>query len=83
MLFSLGPAGFPQKLIAESKAAEELAATPPQNGDLCQLGVDYVYSGTMGDFSGTPINTAGLAALPGTTKVYDQGGVLIFKICGD
>ena len=83
MLFSLGPEGFPQKVIDQSLAAERLAGDAPTTDDLCRLGFKYAYSGKNVDFSGPSINVSGLMALPGVDLLYQSDGVSILKICPD
>ena len=44
------------------------------------LGVDYVYIGQRGDFSGPGLNAQRLAAADGAELVYSDTGVHIYRI---
>ena len=79
MLSYLNPAHFLE--VAEmSRAVKDLEQDPAGIIALRALGVDYIYVGQKGHFSGPGLNVTQLKALAGITLVYEQGGVFIFAI---
>lgn len=50
---------------------------------LCELGVDYLYSGAKKPYDGKDFNIPQLDSMPGTELIYDSAGVQVLKICGD
>ena len=64
-------------------AIMDLYNDPSQLNLLCDLEVDYLYSGVKNPFNGLDFDMTQLDMLPGTDLVYDSGGVQILKICGE
>ena len=50
---------------------------------LCELGVDYLYSGAKDPFNGLDFDMSQLDLLPGTELVYDSAGVQVLRICAE
>lgn len=67
-------------IIQMSSAEERLVTDNGALEELRSLGVDYVYIGVRGDFSGPGLNAAQLGQSKQAALVYQGGGVSIFKI---
>lgn len=63
-------------------AIVNLYSNPAQLDALCELGVDYLYSGAKDPFNGNDFDITQLDKLPGTELVYNTAGVQVLKICG-
>lgn len=80
MLSGFSPPEHLAWLVAASRAADQLSEDPAAVEALRALGVDYIYLGQQGDFSGGGLSAAELQSLPGLRPVYTDGAVAIFAI---
>jgi len=80
MLFSEGTPEYREEVYQWSKAAERLTEDAAALDDLRALGVDYVYIGPQGNFSGPALRPTRLSKEPGVERVYQQDGVTILRI---
>ena len=80
MLFHLAAEQYASRIIEVSRAVERLEADDVSLTDLLALGVDYVYVGQRGDFSGSGLNAAKLSQAEGVDLVYQNGGASILQI---
>jgi len=85
MLLSLAPPEYRSHVVRMSKAAEQLAVDGSSLSELQALGVDYVYVGARGDFSGDELNLDELAKSPDLELVYrtPHVGILRIEVTGD
>jgi len=81
MLYSLGPKEYVQKVISVSKVVNEISSDPLQVRKLCSLGVDYLYIGQKGNFSGEGFNPLQIKDALGVDPVYSYKNVYIFEVC--
>lgn len=79
MISSLGPGH--QKIMDESEAVMSLYSATPDIDALCDLGVDYLYDGAKNPFDGVQFNVSVIQKAEGVQTVYQDGGVLIFRMC--
>ena len=79
MMSSLGPGH--EVVMAESEAVMSLYSTSPDIDALCALGVDYLYDGVKNPFDGKQFNISGIQQAKGVQTVYQDGGVIIYRIC--
>jgi hypothetical protein len=63
-----------------SQAAEQLEVDNTVLAELQALGVDYVYVGRKGDFSGPGLNVTQLAQAQNVSVLYQNGKVSILQI---
>ena len=63
-----------------SRAVERLEDSNASLAELQALGVDYVYIGQKGDFSGPGLNAAQLIQAEGVSVLYQNAGVFILQI---
>ena len=54
---------------------------PESLGVLCELGVDYLYTGQKAPFTGDDFDVIALSELPGTKLISDAKGVQVLEIC--
>ena len=80
MLLNLGSEEYKLSLVKQAQVVEQLAIDNTALGHLYELGVDYVYLGQKGDFSGPGLNAQQLAAADGAELVYSDAGVHIYRI---
>ena len=80
MLLSLATPEYQARVILMSEAEERLADGAPAVADLRSLGVDYVYVGAMGDFSGPGLSTEKLSEVAELTLAYHSPRVAVFEI---
>lgn len=80
MLFEMGSEEYRSGIVDMSLAEERLALDNSALSELQALGVDYVYIGAKGDFSGPSLNAARLGQAEGLTLVYQNAGVSILRI---
>lgn len=71
-----------ETILKMDNAIVNLYSNPTQLEALCELGVDYLYSGAKDPFNGNDFDIPQLDMLPGTELVYDSAGVQVLKICG-
>lgn len=80
MLFNEGTADYRNEIYQFSKVAEHVAEDPTALDELRALGVDYIYIGAQGDFSGVALKPTRLSREPGVERVYQQDGVTILRL---
>jgi hypothetical protein len=80
MLLSLGEQAYANRVIEASRAVERLETDNASLETLHEMGVDYVYVGKKGDFSGLGLDPARLAAARNASIEYEDGGVFILQI---
>jgi hypothetical protein len=83
MLLSLAEQEYVKDTITRSQAVEELETDSESLQSLSNLGVDYIYVGKKGDFSGPGLREQKLSETDGTELVYQRSGVYIFKLSTD
>lgn len=81
MIYNLDTLENVDRVINMSRAAKMLAESPPRTDALCELGVNFVYLGPKGDFSGGDINVNELIKQPAVNIIYHKRGVVILQIC--
>ena len=81
MLFSLGPSEYALNIQRVSFIVDALDKDPSRIDELCADGVDYIYIGPMGDFSGEGLSPEMISQVKNSDLVYMNAGVYIYKIC--
>jgi hypothetical protein len=71
-----------ETILKRDNAIVNLYSNPTQLDALCELGVDYLYSGAKDPFNGMDFDITQLDMLPETELIYDSAGVQVLKICG-
>jgi hypothetical protein len=80
MLLSEASPDYQSSIVEMSRAEERLETDYSALGDLHKLGVDYVYIGQRGDFSGQGLDAARLKQMTDVVPVYEHDGVSILQI---
>jgi hypothetical protein len=80
MIFHLGSADYVSRVVETSRIVEQLEVRVSALAELQALGVDYVYVGHKGDFSGPGLDAAKLRQAESTTLLYENGGVSVFRV---
>ncbi|MBN1953806.1 MAG: hypothetical protein JW900_02040 [Anaerolineae bacterium] len=80
MLLHFADPAYIDQIVALSQAVERLEVDNSAIPALREMGVDYIYVGRVGDFSGPGLDAARLSGAEGVTLVYQQGGVSILRI---
>jgi hypothetical protein len=80
MLLNLGPPEYIAQVVEMSRAAEELEDEPSSIETLTDLGVNYVYVGKNGDFSGSGLEPSEVGVDGGAEVVYEKDGVAILQL---
>lgn len=80
MLLSLGAKEYVSSIVEMSRAVERLEIDNTSLAELRALGVDYVYIGQKGDFSGPGLNATQLAQAENVSVLHQNGGVSILQI---
>ena len=80
MLFDLGNADYRNRVGDMSEAAVRLSTDNAALDDLRKLGVDYIYVGKKGNFSGNSARLSAIEQAAGMSEVYQQDGVSIWAI---
>lgn len=80
MLNSLGTGRYVSQIVEMSAAVEKLETDHAALAELDALGVDYLYIGQRGDFSGPGLDAATLSQVEGAIPVYQEDGVSIFRL---
>jgi hypothetical protein len=80
MLLNLGATDYTSRIAEMSHAVEQLETSQASLEQLAALGVDYVYIGQRGDFSGPGLSAKRLKEIDGAEAVYSNDGVHIFRI---
>jgi len=79
MLLSLGGTDYRSIVVEMSQAVEQLEVNNDALEDLQALGVDYVYVGQRGDFSGLGLDIKQLDRSKNASMIYQNGKVAIFR----
>ncbi|NLE43620.1 MAG: hypothetical protein GX620_02765 [Chloroflexi bacterium] len=82
MLTNLGSQQDWAEVVTMSRAVEGLEAGNGALRELRALGVDYIYVGPAGDFSGEGLDAERIAAADGVTLAYQRDGVSVLRIEG-
>ena len=80
MISNLGDATYREKLNQTSTLAKKLEEDNSVLDELLARGIEYVYIGEKGNFSGPGLDAGKIAQDPQAELVYSQKGVAIFKI---
>ena len=80
MVFELGGEEYEARILEMSSAEEQLTVDNSSTEKLLAMGVDYVYIGATGDFSGQGLSAAQLSQTAGVALVYQTPHVSIFKL---
>jgi hypothetical protein len=80
MINNLGGGEYLGEIVEMSHAVEQLEIDNTSLSDLQAMGVDYVYIGRGGDFSGPGLNATQLKETEGVSLLYQEDGVFIFQI---
>jgi len=81
MLFNLKKGNYTQEVIRRSIAVEDLKENYSSIDRLCNKeGIDFIYLGAKGDFSGNGLDADCLLSMPGFTSLYQNQGVGIYRV---
>ena len=80
MLLSLGGNDYSARIIEMSRSVEQLEVDNVSLAELQAMGVDYVYIGRRGDFSGPGLSAAQLSRSENVRTLYQKDGVYILQI---
>jgi hypothetical protein len=80
MLAFANASEYRTSLVQMSRAVEQLESDNTSLADLQKMGVDYVYVGRKGDFSGPGLSVAQLTQSQNVQVLYQDGGVSILQI---
>jgi hypothetical protein len=80
MLLSFASPDYVDLILRDSRASERLASDPAAIADLRQLGIDYIYVGANGNFSGTALDGKALSQQVGLRTVYHDGPVWVLEV---
>jgi len=80
MLLNLGGSDYESRIVEMSRLVEQLEVDNTSLAELQAMGVDYVYIGRRGDFSGPGLNATQLGQSENAEMLYGEGGVYIFQI---
>jgi hypothetical protein len=80
MLFDQSGADYRSRVSDMSETVVRLAADNTALDDLRKMGVDYIYVGAKGNFSGKALSSAQLSQAAGISEIYQRDGVSIWAI---
>lgn len=80
MMNHFGSGQYLSKIIEMSAAAERLETERAALAQLYALGIDYIYIGQRGDFSGPGLDAEQLMKAGNAQMVYRNGDVFVFQI---
>jgi len=81
MLNHLGTWEYHSHIVEVSRSVEKIAQDPASAlNELRAFGVDYIYIGKWGDFSGKGLDASRLIAADDAALVYQEDNVYIFRI---
>jgi hypothetical protein len=80
MIFSQASMDYREELVEMSHLEEQLEVDNSSIDELAELGVDYVYIGKMGDFSGPGLDEERLIKSDKMNLVFNQSGIFILRI---
>jgi len=79
-LLNLAEPAYQDEIIALSQAEERLEGDVTALEDLRRMGVEYIYIGARGDFSGVGLDGGRLTELAGVRVAYEAAGVTILSL---
>jgi hypothetical protein len=74
------PQAYRKQSLDRSEAAEALETDLSALGDLRRLGVEYIYIGAIGDFSGDGLQLERLTQSNAVAVLYSQGDTAVLRI---
>jgi hypothetical protein len=80
MLINFSSISYREWILEASRAIERLMNDPSAIDDLRRLGVDYIYIGAQGDFSGSGLDGPRLSQLSGIHPVYHKDQVWVLQL---
>lgn len=80
MLAFVESSEYRENLVLMSRAVEQLEVDNTSLVELQAMGVDYVYIGKNGDFSGPGLSAAQLAQAENVKALYQRAGVTILEV---
>ncbi|MBN1452875.1 MAG: hypothetical protein JW963_17790, partial [Anaerolineales bacterium] len=80
MIISLADRSYVARVLLASRSVEELEICNDALAELAAMGVDYIYIGQNGDFSGPGLNADQLERSEDVRLVYQNEGVFIFQL---
>ena len=80
MLLNLAGSDYRSRILEMSRMVEQLEVDNASLTELQAMGVDYVYIGRKGDFSGPGLGAAKLGQSENVKMLYQEGGVYILQI---
>jgi hypothetical protein len=80
MPLNLAEGDYRSRVVEMSRLVEQLEVDNTSLTELRAMGVDYVYIGRKGDFSGPGLSAAQLSQSENVKTLYQKGGVYIFQI---
>ena len=80
MLLNLAGSDYESRIVEMSRLVEQLEVDNASLTELQAMGVDYVYIGRKGGFSGPGLNPAQLSQSENAEMLYQEGGVYILQI---
>jgi hypothetical protein len=80
MLLPLGSLEYGQRIAEMSSAVQRLSEGDSSLEELRRLGIDYVYVGARGNFSGPGLNVSRLSQFQGLTLAYQTPHVAILRV---
>ncbi|MGA9350617.1 MAG: hypothetical protein WBW48_17690 [Anaerolineae bacterium] len=80
MLLSFGGSDYRARIVEMSRLVEQLEVDNASLTELQTMGVDYVYIGRKGDFSGPGLSAVQLSQSESVKTLYQEGGVYILQI---
>lgn len=80
MLLHLSGSDYQSRIVEMSRSVEQLEVDNKSLTELQAMGVDYVYIGRRGDFSGPGLNAAQLDQSESVRMLYQEDGVYILQI---
>jgi hypothetical protein len=79
MISGLGPGH--EQVLTESEAVMSLYSATPDISALCDMGVDYLYDGAKDPFDGSQFNISAIQQAEGVRTIYEDGGIMIYRLC--
>jgi hypothetical protein len=80
ILLNLAGSDYESRIVELSRLVEQLEDGNAPLTELQAMGVDYVYIGRRGDFSGPGLSAAQLSQSKNVEMLYQEGGVYILRI---
>ena len=80
MLNDLGSFDYRKQIVFRSLAMEAVAQNPINTFELCDQGIDYIFIGEKGNFSGNSLDKNRLTENPMVEIVFENGGTSIIQV---